>query len=187
MKKRVNIYPRGPVISTNPPIRGVVKGVTKDISDIRRCIIAGAKVEEVRLDGQVVLLTLRNYDMDNSTSETTLEGAPINNIIELNYAAAVGSEDILPSADEKVILADKQAESFEVSIPASENAAVNGDSVSVDPDTIEIKPVAESHSKLTKKQRRALRAKEMAAAAASTETSEDDNEEVVETQDAEEM
>ena len=35
MKKRVNIYPRGPVISTNPPIRGVVKGVTKDISDRR--------------------------------------------------------------------------------------------------------------------------------------------------------
>ena len=186
MKKRVNIYPRGPVISTNPPIRGVVKGVTKDISDIRRCIIAGAKVEEVRPDGQIVLLTLRNYDMDNSTSETTLEGAPINNITELNYAAAVGSEDTLPSADEKIILADRQAESFEVSIPASENAAVVEDNVSVDPDTIEIKPVTESHSKLTKKQRRALRAKEMAAAA-STETSEDDNEEVVETQDAEEM
>ena len=184
MKKRVNIYPRGPVISTNPPIRGVVKGVTKDISDIRRCIIAGAKVEEVRPDGQIVLLTLRNYDMDNSTSETTLEGAPINNTIELNYAAAVGSEDALPFADEKIMLTNKQAESFEVSIPASENAAVNGDSV--DPDTIEIKPVTESHSKLTKKQRRALRAKEMATAA-STEASDDETEEVVETQDAEEM
>ena len=185
MKKRVNIYPRGPVISTNPPIRGVVKGVTKDISDIRRCIIAGAKVEEVRPDGQIVLLTLRNYDMDNSTSETTLEGAPINNITELNYAAAVGSEDTLPFADEKIMLADKQAESFEVSISASENAAAIGDSVSVDPDTVEIKPVTESHSKLTKKQRRALRAKEMAAA--STETGDDENEEPVETQDAEEM
>ena len=186
MKKRVNIYPRGPVISTNPPIRGVVKSVTKDISDIRRCIIAGAKVEEVKPDGQVVLLTLRNYDMDNSTSETTLEGTPINNTTELNYAAAVGSEDTLPSADEKIMLADKQAETFEVSIPASENAAVIEGNAGVDPDIIEIKPVTESHSKLTKKQRRALRAKEMAAAA-SAETTDEEPEEIIETQDAEEM
>ena len=65
MKKRVNIYPRGPITSVNPPIRMAVKGVTKDVQDIRKCIIAGAKVEEVINNGTAVLLNLNNYDKDN--------------------------------------------------------------------------------------------------------------------------
>ena len=65
MKKRVNIYPRGPITTTNPPIRVPVKNVTKDTKDIRRCILAGAKVEEVLDNGVVVLLNLNNYDVEN--------------------------------------------------------------------------------------------------------------------------
>ena len=64
MNKRVNIYPRGPITTVNPPIRVPVKNVTKDIKDIRRCIIAGAKVEEITKDG-IVVLNLQNYDLNN--------------------------------------------------------------------------------------------------------------------------
>lgn len=64
MRKRVNIYPRGPITNVNPPIRVSVKGVTKDVQDIRKCIIAGAKVEELTSNGPV-LLNLNNYDRDN--------------------------------------------------------------------------------------------------------------------------
>lgn len=41
-----------------------MKNVTKDIKDIRRCIIAGAKVEEITKDG-IVVLNLQNYDLNN--------------------------------------------------------------------------------------------------------------------------
>lgn len=64
MNKRVNIYPRGPIVTVNPPIRVPVKNVTKDIKDIRRCIIAGAKVEEITKDG-IIVLNLQNYDLNN--------------------------------------------------------------------------------------------------------------------------
>lgn len=64
MNKRVNIYPRGPITTVNPPIRVPVKNVTKDIKDIRRCIIAGAKVEEITKDG-IIVLNLQNYDLNN--------------------------------------------------------------------------------------------------------------------------
>ena len=69
MKKKVNIYPRKPITATNPPIRGAVQNVTKDTSDIRKCIIAGAKVEEIGPGNQIALLNLRNYDLDNFSTE----------------------------------------------------------------------------------------------------------------------
>ena len=46
MKKKVSIYPKTPITSTNPPIRVPIEKVTKEVRDIRRCIIAGAKVFE---------------------------------------------------------------------------------------------------------------------------------------------
>lgn len=64
MNKKVNIYPRGPITTVNPPIRVPIKNVTKDIKDIRRCIIAGAKVEEITKDG-IIVLNLQNYDLNN--------------------------------------------------------------------------------------------------------------------------
>ncbi len=65
MRKRVNIYPRRPITSVNPPIRSAVKGITKDVQDIRKCIVAGAKVEEVINSSTTIVLNLNNYDRDN--------------------------------------------------------------------------------------------------------------------------
>lgn len=64
-RKLVNITPTSAITSTNPPIRGKVRGVRMRIVDIRKCIMARAKVEEVLPDGEVITLTLANYNKDN--------------------------------------------------------------------------------------------------------------------------
>ena len=66
MKKVVNIYPSFPITTVNPPIRGSVLKTKKDVNDIKKCIVARAKVEEVLNDGSTILLNLNNYDRDNS-------------------------------------------------------------------------------------------------------------------------
>ena len=73
LKKKVNIYPRGPITNVNPPIRVPVKGVLLPITDIRRCVLAGAKVEEVLPNKTLVKLTLQNYDQDNGGVITSVE------------------------------------------------------------------------------------------------------------------
>lgn len=64
-KKVVNIYPTTPILSTNPPIRTMAYKITKPIKDIRACIIAGAKVEEILPNGTTIRLNLNNYDKDH--------------------------------------------------------------------------------------------------------------------------
>ena len=92
-KKVVNIYPTTPVLSTNPPIRTMAYKITKPIKDIRACIIAGAKVEEVLPNGSTIRLNLNNYDKDHiaiynkiksKESETTLK--PIKTEVSKNVS-----------------------------------------------------------------------------------------------------
>ena len=58
--KRVNIYPREPITSTNPPIRGNIYATTTLLSDIKECLINNAIVEEILPDGTTIPLTLEN-------------------------------------------------------------------------------------------------------------------------------
>lgn len=62
LTKVVNIYPSGAIVGVNPPIRSVVKRVTKSIDEIRTCLMARATVEEILSDGSVVKLNISNYD-----------------------------------------------------------------------------------------------------------------------------
>lgn len=75
--KIVNIYPKYPIITVNPPIRTAVKKVTKSIDEIRKCIIARAVVEEILNNGNIISLDFSNYDKDNNEaiieSETVIE------------------------------------------------------------------------------------------------------------------
>lgn len=77
MNKVVNIYPKTPVLTVNPPIRCAVRRVTKPLNDIRECIIARAVVEEVMSNGTTIRLNLNNYDKNNniSTIEKTIAKA----------------------------------------------------------------------------------------------------------------
>ena len=113
MKKRVNIYPRGPITTVNPPIRSVVKAVTKDVSDIRKCILAGAKVEEVINNYISIELNLNNYDKDNGGSENAL---PLD--VKFDKAAPPIEED-LPDPDPEKI--ETMEEPPAITIEASED------------------------------------------------------------------
>lgn len=73
MDKIVNIYPTWPITRLNPPIRSVVKNVTKSVEDIRICLVTRARVEEVLPDGSTVTLGFNNYDEDNSIKATKTE------------------------------------------------------------------------------------------------------------------
>jgi hypothetical protein len=65
-KKKVNITPKhGPITNINPAIRVPVTNVYRSIEDIRKCIIAEAKVEEILNDGKRITLNLQNYDQNN--------------------------------------------------------------------------------------------------------------------------
>ena len=65
-KKKINVTPKhGPITNINPAIRVPVTNVYRSIEDIRKCIIAEAKVEEILNDGKRIILNLQNYDQDN--------------------------------------------------------------------------------------------------------------------------
>ena len=64
MVKVVNVYPKQAITTTNPPIRTRINRIHMDVKDIRKCIIAGAYVEEV-LGDQKIRLNFSNYDKIN--------------------------------------------------------------------------------------------------------------------------
>ena len=67
--KEVNVFPKyGPITTVNPPIRVAIKNALQSIENIRRCIAAGALVEEV-LDGENLVLDFTNYDADNRSGQ----------------------------------------------------------------------------------------------------------------------
>lgn len=68
LTKVVNIYPSMPITGVNPPIRSVVKRVTKSVDEIRTCLMARAIVEEVLSTGETVRLDIGNYDKFLDTS-----------------------------------------------------------------------------------------------------------------------
>lgn len=170
MKKVVNIFPRGPITSLDFPIRVPVKNVTKDVVDIRKCIIANAKVEEILNDGSIVELNLNNYDLDNekptvvATEESTIQlivDEPSDNTEETN----------------NTVFTDEPSEEQE----------------KIDNDTTTASAQTDKYVGLTKKQRKALRAKEAQeraeaeAAAAESSNVVEEEEAPVETTDAENM
>jgi uncharacterized abhydrolase domain-containing protein DDB_G0269086 len=67
--KEVNVFPKyGPITTVNPPIRVAIKNALQSIENIRRCIAAGALVEEV-LGGENLVLDFTNYDADNRSGQ----------------------------------------------------------------------------------------------------------------------
>lgn len=195
MKKRVNIYPRGPITTTNPPIRVPVKNVTKDVKDIRKCIVAGAKVEEILDNGTLVLLNLNNYDIENKgTISTEPEKKPDpevekehGDIISTSSTSAEVPETkevvppVKPVAPEKnvegdVVVPEDPDAPREFHEKDEEGNLVKEEAPAVEEEAEEVaeeeaEPINEVQH-LTKRQRKALRAKERA--------------EVVKTQDPEE-
>lgn len=78
MNKTVNIYPRTPITTLNPPIRGIVRNIVKSTKEIRECIIARAVVEEVLSDGSTLILDFSNYNKDNNRNPIDVSADNIN-------------------------------------------------------------------------------------------------------------
>ena len=160
MKKKVSIYPKTPITSTNPPIRVPIEKVTKEVRDIRRCIIAGAKVFEHLEDGSKVELNLNNYDMNNSNTqqeeseeEAKVEVTEKKASLKTDESNEVEVQDTVDEATEEVVVeenapVEEEAEVVEEEMPESEPAA------QVETPQVEQK----QYQHLTKKQRKALRA-----------------------------
>lgn len=64
--KKVNIYPRRPLMFGKFEIRREAKGITMTVGNIYNSLLAGAKIEEVFDDGTIVKLNTSNYKKDNT-------------------------------------------------------------------------------------------------------------------------
>lgn len=67
MKKQVNVFASVPVVTIENPFSGYIRNVTMDSDDIRKCLFAKAKVEEILPSGKTVKLDFTNYDKENTT------------------------------------------------------------------------------------------------------------------------
>ncbi len=65
MKKQVNIFANTPITFINIPIVGTVRNITMKSEDIRKCLFAKAKVEEILPSGKTVKLDFTNYNTEN--------------------------------------------------------------------------------------------------------------------------
>lgn len=95
MYKKVNIYPQTPITNIRPPIRSVTKKVTRSEEDIRACIIARAKVEEILPDGSIIRLNLTNYNTNNYDKKPNKDDT-IETPKEVNTNTSVGKPEDEP-------------------------------------------------------------------------------------------
>ena len=146
MDKKVNIYPRWTITGVNPPIRIPVRNVTKDIKDIRKCILAGARVEEITPNG-IVLLNLQNYDIDNGSGEgvvkaskpITKEDPTISAPVNRPEALQKKFDDIEKRAEEVKKIEEENQRKFEYfsAKEALENAEAAGEVVQETESTVD--------------------------------------------------
>ena len=113
MDKIVNIYPTWPITRLNPPIRSVVKNVTKSVEDIRVCLVSRAKVEEVLPDGSTVALSFNNYNKDNSIKITKTEETIITDNDTTSVAPDTAEQAVEIAVEEKVEAVDEQSKPTE--------------------------------------------------------------------------
>ena len=127
--KKVNIYPSTPIVSVTPPIRTTVKGATKKIETIRKCIIARAKVEEILPTGDTVILDLSNYDKDNrfnTESKMDIPETPADPIVPDAPVVEEPVKEEEPAREEDTVVEEAPVveESVKEEEPAKEEEAV---------------------------------------------------------------
>lgn len=66
MVKKVNVVARIPVRNVYPPLHGEYKGISMSPSNILKCILGRATVDEILSDGSTLRLNARNYNTDNT-------------------------------------------------------------------------------------------------------------------------
>lgn len=69
MIKKVNVYPVHPILTIKNAIYHTALNIDLSVGDIRNCIYARAKVEEILPDGSLLVLNLKNYNKCNYMEE----------------------------------------------------------------------------------------------------------------------
>lgn len=105
--KKVNIYPQRRITTINPPIGSTVRRTTRTVEDIRKCIIARARVEEILPDGSVIALDFSNYNKDNRPSTTATETAKVEKVAE---TAKINAAEVAAQKKAEIEAAAKAAE-----------------------------------------------------------------------------
>ena len=112
--KVVNIYPSFPITTIKPAIYSSVKNVTKSTDEIRACIMAKARVEEVIDNKTIIKLDLSNYDRDNKVNDITPEFVQEENVsINNEQPTDENNEESQSSIDDEVIENTVELESEE--------------------------------------------------------------------------
>ena len=163
LTKIVNIYPSMPITGVNPPIRSVVRRVTKSIDEIRACLMARATVEEILSNGTTVKLNIGNYDKclddsgksvcdcgnncncgwkvvdtsDNATESKVEDNATIKSDWQTAYNNALAGKDLANMSRKQRRSAEAAARAAADAIVASETSEVVIDST----ETVEEKVV----------------------------------------------
>ena len=105
MEKRVNVYAGAPVVAIKYPITGTVRNILLSTDEIRKCIFAKAKVEEILPNGRTVRLDFTNYDKVNTeaNSNSMVKNTPIQKTVfpEEAIKAAQEAEAAKAATEEK--------------------------------------------------------------------------------------
>ena len=159
--KKVNIYPSTPIVSVTPPIRTTVKGATKKIETIRKCIIARAKVEEILPTGDTVILDLSNYDKDNrfnTESKMDIPETPADPIVPDAPVVEQPVKEEEPAKEEETIVeeapvvetpADNTEETVEEDAEDEEVEAPDVDEINAALDDIDTSDIADEDDGLS--------------------------------------
>lgn len=148
--KVVNIYPSRPITTVNPPIRSTVKRVRKSTEEIRSCLLARARVEEI-IPGlpKPILLNMSNYNTDNNPAGPVAEApvtpepevAPVAEepVVEETpwqkaYKEAIGDQNL-------AAMTRKQRRAAEAKARAIADAAVREATIENDIEEVPVKPV----------------------------------------------
>lgn len=106
MKKRVNVYAVVPVTTLKFPIAGNVRDIVLSVEEIRSCLFAKAKVEEILDSGKTVKLDFRNYDKKNTVpTSDVVTNQPLHRAVLPEEAIAKQKAD-----EEKAVAAEAKAE-----------------------------------------------------------------------------
>ena len=108
MKKRVNVYAVVPVTTLKFPIAGNVRDIVLSVEEIRSCLFAKAKVEEILDSGKTVKLDFRNYDKKNTVpTSDVVTNQPLHRVVLPEEAIAKNQAEkeekpVETKAEEKV-------------------------------------------------------------------------------------
>lgn len=123
-KKKVNLYAMVPVTNLSIPRIGRNLGITLTVDEIRECLRAKSRVEEL-IGNKIVPLGFHNFNKDNSIEEVKEEKPPVFNTVSPDGKIIPGDIDAAKAAAEKALLDEGNPTPDELDIEDKKEPVVN--------------------------------------------------------------